>query len=103
MLTDFNRLKVFYTIYRHKSAAAAARELYISQSAVSQSLGKLERELKNQLFVRQHKKLVPTAAAGWRGALARSANGVWTTPMGANVIGASVIVRRGARRRNRGA
>ena len=64
MLTDFNRLKVFYTIYRHKSAAAAARELYISQSAVSQSLGKLERELKTQLFVRLHKKLVPTAAAG---------------------------------------
>ncbi|MBI4350820.1 MAG: LysR family transcriptional regulator [Elusimicrobia bacterium] len=64
MLTDFNRLKVFYTIYRNKSAAAAARELYISQSAVSQSLGKLERELKNQLFVRLHKKLAPTAAAG---------------------------------------
>ncbi|PIU20339.1 MAG: LysR family transcriptional regulator [Elusimicrobia bacterium CG08_land_8_20_14_0_20_59_10] len=64
MLTDFNRLKVFYTIYRYKSAAAAARELYISQSAVSQSLGKLERELKTQLFVRMHKKLVPTSAAG---------------------------------------
>ncbi|OIN99551.1 MAG: LysR family transcriptional regulator [Elusimicrobia bacterium CG_4_10_14_0_2_um_filter_56_8] len=64
MLTDFNRLKVFYTIYRHKSAAAAAREMYISQSAVSQSLGKLERELKTQLFVRLHKKLVPTSAAG---------------------------------------
>ncbi|HBA61584.1 MAG TPA: LysR family transcriptional regulator [Elusimicrobia bacterium] len=64
MLTDFNRLKVFYTIYRYKSAAAAAKELYISQSAVSQSLGKLEQELKTQLFVRMHKKLVPTAAAG---------------------------------------
>jgi len=63
MLTDFNRLKVFYTIYRSKSAAAAAKELYISQSAVSQSLGKLERELKIQLFVRMHKKLVPTPAA----------------------------------------
>lgn len=64
MLTDFNRLKVFYTIYRHKSAAAAAKELYISQSAVSQSLGKLEQELKTQLFVRMHKQLTPTAAAG---------------------------------------
>lgn len=63
VLPDFNRLKVFYYVYLNKSAASAARGLYISQSAVSQSLGKLETELKSQLFTRLHRKLAPTAAA----------------------------------------
>ena len=35
----------------------------MSQSAVSQSLSKLEAELDTQLFVRRHRKLVPTPAA----------------------------------------
>ena len=63
MQPDFNRLKVFYFIYREKSVAAAAKQLHVTQSAVSQHLQKLERELKIQLFIRLHKRLVPTAAA----------------------------------------
>lgn len=62
MLPDFNRLKVFYFIYGSCSVVAAARALHLSQPAVSQQLQKLEGELRVQLFVRQHKKLVPTAA-----------------------------------------
>ncbi len=62
MLPDFNRLKVFYWIYSKKGVAAAARELNVTQSAVSQHLMKLETEMKTQLFTRLHKKLVPTYA-----------------------------------------
>ena len=62
MLPDFNRLKIFYYIFSLKSVAAAAKELHITSSAISQNLSKLEDELKIQLFTRLHKKLVPTSA-----------------------------------------
>jgi len=62
MLPDFNRLKVFYHIFALKSVVAAANELNITPSAVSQNLSKLEYELKIPLFTRLHKKLVPTLA-----------------------------------------
>ncbi|NOX32246.1 MAG: LysR family transcriptional regulator, partial [Deltaproteobacteria bacterium] len=62
MLPDFNRLKVFYFIFKKKSVASAARQLNITPSAVSQALNKLESELKVLLFTRLHKKLVPTLA-----------------------------------------
>mgnify|MGYP001351674223 CR=1 FL=1 len=63
MLPDFNRLKVFYHIYSLNSIVGAARVLHLTQPAVSQQLQKLESELKTTLFVRLHKKLVPTEAA----------------------------------------
>ena len=62
MLSDLNRIKVFYFIFVFKSVALAARELNITPSAVSQSLTKLEAELSVLLFTRLHKKLVPTMA-----------------------------------------
>ncbi len=62
MLPDLNRLKVFYDIYRTGSIVTAARELNLTQPAVSQQLQKLEAEMKVQLFTRLHKKLVPTTA-----------------------------------------
>jgi DNA-binding transcriptional LysR family regulator len=62
MLPDFNRLKVFYYIFSLKSVAAAATELNLTSSAISQNLSKLEYELKISLFTRLHKKLVPTSA-----------------------------------------
>jgi DNA-binding transcriptional LysR family regulator len=63
MLPDFNRLKVFYYIYLKKGSGAAAKELHITQSAVSQHLQKLESEIGVPLFTRLHRRLVPTAAA----------------------------------------
>lgn len=62
MYPDFNRLNVFYHIHRNKSVAAAARELHVTQSAVSQHLRKLETETNTRLFTRMHKRLVPTPA-----------------------------------------
>jgi DNA-binding transcriptional LysR family regulator len=63
MLPDFNRLHLFYQVFRHKSIAGAAGVLFVTQSAVSQNLQKLEQELGIALFQRLHKKLVPTPAA----------------------------------------
>ncbi|MCG8567236.1 MAG: LysR family transcriptional regulator [Desulfobacterales bacterium] len=61
MLPDLNRIKVFYYIYTTQSVALAAKELNITPSAVSQTLTKLEAELKVHLFTRLHRKLVPTS------------------------------------------
>lgn len=63
MQTDLNRLRIFYTVFTHDSVSEAARQLSLSQPAVSQHLQKLEKELRVQLFTRIHKKLLPTAAA----------------------------------------
>lgn len=63
MLPDFNRLKVFYHIYRTGSVVAAADELCLTQSGVSQHLQKLENEIGVPLFTRLHKKLIPTNGA----------------------------------------
>lgn len=60
MLVDLERLKVFYFVFSQKSVVGAARELHITQSAVSQRLKKLEQELGVLLFTRLHKRLVPT-------------------------------------------
>ncbi|MFY0532236.1 LysR family transcriptional regulator [Nannocystis pusilla] len=62
MLPDFNRLRVFFHVHEARSVSAAAEALHVTQSAVSQSLAKLEDELKAQLFVRRHRAVVPTAA-----------------------------------------
>ena len=63
MLThiDLNRLRVFYYVYLKKSTVGAAKELYITRSAVSQQLHKLEDEIDVALFARLPKRLVPTS------------------------------------------
>ncbi|MCG8618375.1 MAG: LysR family transcriptional regulator [Desulfobacterales bacterium] len=63
MLPDLNRLKVFYHVYTANSIIKAAEALYITQPAVSQQIKKLEAEIKAPLFIRQHKKIIPTQAA----------------------------------------
>lgn len=62
MLPDLNRLRVFFYIYSAGGVSAAAAALHVTQSAVSQSLSKLESELNIQLFVRARSGLVPTPA-----------------------------------------
>ena len=62
MVQNLERLKVFYYVFSEKSVVAAAKTLHVSQSAVSQSLQKLESDIKCPLFTRLHKRLVPTAA-----------------------------------------
>lgn len=52
MLEDF-RLKVFETLERCGNFTVAARELGISQPAVSQNIAELERQLGEKLFTRE--------------------------------------------------
>lgn len=62
MLQSMDRLKVFYHVFSKGSVLDAAKALYVSQSAISQSLQKLESEIQSPLFTRVHKRLIPTAA-----------------------------------------
>ena len=54
---NFELYKVFYCVAKTLSFSDAARELYISQSAVSQSVKMLEKRLGMTLFVRSTKKV----------------------------------------------
>jgi DNA-binding transcriptional LysR family regulator len=63
MLPDLNRLKIFYHVYSLQSMNMAAKILYLTQPGVSQHIKKLEVEIKTPLFIRRHKKIIPTRAA----------------------------------------
>lgn len=63
MTPDLNRLKIFSYVYTNRSVSKAARQLKLSQPAVSQHLKKLEHELRIPLFTRANRKIVPTPAA----------------------------------------
>jgi DNA-binding transcriptional LysR family regulator len=58
-----SHLKVFEAVYRHKSMTLAARELFLTQSGVSQHIKNLETELGCDLFVRKLKSLYVTEEA----------------------------------------
>ncbi len=53
-------LRVFESVARHESMTAAARELCVTQPAVSRSVALLEEELGVRLFIRRGKTLLPT-------------------------------------------
>lgn len=58
---NFELYKVFYTVAKSGSFSAAARKLYISQSAVSQSVRNLEESTGSVLFVRGPRSVKLTA------------------------------------------
>lgn len=60
MQADLNRLQVFHHVFQRLSVTAAADALFLTPSAVSQQVKRLEAELGAPLFVRLHKRLVPT-------------------------------------------
>lgn len=60
---DFNLLAVFEAIYAREGVTAAARQLNLSQSAVSHALARLRDQFDDPLFVRAGNALVPTALA----------------------------------------
>lgn len=57
MDVNFELYKVFYHVAKCKSFSEAASRLYISQSAVSQSIKLLEEKLKCRLFIRNTKNI----------------------------------------------
>lgn len=59
---NFELYKVFYHVARHNSFSEAAAQLFISQSAVSQSIKLLEEKLRTRLFLRTTKQVQLTPA-----------------------------------------
>ncbi|ELW1646652.1 MULTISPECIES: DNA-binding transcriptional repressor CitR [Enterobacter] len=57
---DLNLLVIFECIYQHLSISRAAETLYITPSAVSQSLQRLRTQLNDPLFIRSGKGITPT-------------------------------------------
>lgn len=60
---NLNRIRVFDCVYRTRSMTAAAAELHLTQSGVSQHIRTLEDTLGVPLFDRIQQRLVPTSAA----------------------------------------
>lgn len=60
---DLNLLVIFECIYQHLSISKAAETLFITPSAVSQSLQRLRTQLNDPLFVRAGKGISPTTVA----------------------------------------
>lgn len=56
---DLNLLVIFECIYQHLSISKAAETLYITPSAVSQSLQRLRNQLNDPLFIRSGKGITP--------------------------------------------
>lgn len=59
---NYELYKVFYQVASSLSFSEASRKLFISQSAVSQSIKTLERKLEQPLFIRSTKKVQLTLA-----------------------------------------
>lgn len=57
---DLNLLVIFECIYQHLSISKAAETLYITPSAVSQSLQRLRTQFNDPLFIRAGKGITPT-------------------------------------------
>lgn len=57
---DLNLLVIFECIYQHLSISKAAETLFITPSAVSQSLQRLRNQLNDPLFIRAGKGITPT-------------------------------------------
>lgn len=57
---DLNLLVIFECIYQNLSISKAAETLYITPSAVSQSLQRLRNQLNDPLFIRSGKGITPT-------------------------------------------
>ena len=62
MLEDYT-LKVFEAVARNRSFTAAARELDVTQPAVSQKIAELEKSLGANLFVRNRTSVSLTPRA----------------------------------------
>ena len=61
-LPSMSMLTAFEAVVRLESVTMAAKELDLSQSTVSRLLQSLEGQLDTELFIRQRKRLIPTAA-----------------------------------------
>lgn len=61
MENNLNLYYIFYTVALHKNISGAAKELYISQPAISKAISKLEQSLEVTLFARSSRGVTLTA------------------------------------------
>ena len=59
---ELRQLSYFISVVEHKSFSEAARKLYVSHSALSKAVKKLEEEMGVQLLYQREKRTLPTAA-----------------------------------------
>src|SRR3954471_23068395 len=59
---NLRHLQIFWEVARTRSISAAARNLYVSQPAVTQAIRTLEQHFDVSLFVRSHSGVKLTAA-----------------------------------------
>lgn len=62
MEQNFNLYHIFYTVAKCKNISGAARELYISQPAISKAISRLEQNLETDLFIRSSRGVKLTEA-----------------------------------------
>jgi DNA-binding transcriptional LysR family regulator len=60
---DLHHLRVFLSVFKHRSFSGASAELRLAQPTVSEHIKSLERELNCKLFERLGKKIIPTREA----------------------------------------
>lgn len=60
---NLNHVRIFECVYRTRSMTAAARELHLTQSGVSQHIRSFEDVIGVKLFDRINQRVVPTASA----------------------------------------
>jgi len=60
MENNLNLYYIFYTVANHKNISGAAKELYISQPAISKAISKLESNLNTKLFIRSSRGVTLT-------------------------------------------
>jgi DNA-binding transcriptional LysR family regulator len=70
---DLNLLRVFDAIMEERSVLRASQKVFLSQSAVSHSLGRLREMLDDELFIRTTAGMQPTARALAMAPLVRAA------------------------------
>jgi DNA-binding transcriptional LysR family regulator len=62
-MSRLNLLRTFLAVYRAESISAAAKELHLSQPAVTKQIQQLEAQLARGLFTRLPRSIVPTPVA----------------------------------------
>ncbi len=62
---NFEQLLYIKNVLEHKSITIAAQKLFVSQSAISQAITALEKELQIKLFQRSRQGTIPTEDGKW--------------------------------------
>ena len=72
-MLDLNLLRIFEALLTHRNVTIAARHVGLSQSAVSNALGRLRSHFHDALFIKTGKGMLPTPRALQAGELVRQA------------------------------